>query len=155
MMHFSDPTTLPHRFADPVPANLVQPQTYGSWATDTVRWSDTDRLGHVNHLAIGAYMETGRAHFMTEIEDPGQIFVTATLTLNFLRELHWPDPVRIGTAVSEIGISSCRLVHGLFSGDQCIATASATLVLIDGERRKPISIPLEQRERLARYALIG
>src|SRR5690349_16359504 len=84
-------------------AHLAKEQSYQTWTSDTVRWSDTDKLGHVNHLAIGAYMETGRAHFMSKIEAPDQIFVTASLTINFLRELHWPEPVRIGTAVFSIG----------------------------------------------------
>lgn len=143
------------RLADVAPASLKQAHTYRCWATDTVRWSDTDRLGHVNHLAIGAYMETGRARFMVDIGDPDQLFVTASLTLNFLHELHWPDPVRIGTAVATVGRSSCQLAQALFSDDRCIATAWVTLVLIDDESRKPVSIPPTLRERLTEFVLTG
>ncbi|MBK4738504.1 acyl-CoA thioesterase [Noviherbaspirillum pedocola] len=132
---------------------FAKEQSYRAWATDTVRWSDTDKLGHVNHLAVGAYMETGRARFMAGIEVADQIFVTASLTINFLRELHWPDPVRIGTAVLKVGTTSFELVQGLFSGQLCIATSTATLVLIDGASRKPVPIPQLQREQFASFAL--
>ncbi|MGF6413536.1 acyl-CoA thioesterase [Paraburkholderia sp. MM5482-R1] len=126
---------------------------YPHWSTDTVRWSDTDQLGHVNHLAIGAYFETGRSRFVSEIEERGQIFVTASLTIDFLRELHWPDPVTVGTAVLDVGKTSCKLIQGLFSDGICVAVAAVILVLIDGESRNPVEIPHPQRARMTERRL--
>jgi acyl-CoA thioester hydrolase len=129
----------------------VEEGAYAHWSTDTVRWSDTDQLGHVNHLAIGAYLETGRSRFMLEIEEKGQIFVTASIKIDFLRELHWPDPVTVGTATKDMGKTSCKLIQGLFSNGTCIAVAVVVLVLIDGESRSPIEIPPSQRDRMVEY----
>ncbi|MGF6507964.1 acyl-CoA thioesterase [Paraburkholderia sp. 32] len=126
----------------------IEETAYGHWSTDTVRWSDTDRIGHVNHLALGAYFETGRSRFIGEIQEPDQMFVTAALTIDFIRELHWPDPVRIGTAVMSVGQSSCKVTQGLFSNGRCIAVAAVVLVLIDASTRQPVAIPDLQRSKL-------
>ncbi|KDR25330.1 MULTISPECIES: acyl-CoA thioesterase [Caballeronia] len=127
--------------------------SYEHWSTDTVRWSDTDRIGHVNHLAIGAYFETGRSRFIAELEEPHQTFVTASLTMEFIRELHWPDLVRIGTAVIEVGNTSCKLIQGVFSNGSCVALATTVLVLIDSDTRQPVAIPDQQRSMMGLHAL--
>lgn len=126
-------------------ARRTDETAYEHWSNDTVRWSDTDRIGHVNHLAVGAYFETGRSLFIAEIEERGQIFVTASLRIDYLREIHWPDPVRIGTAVGRVGRSSCELIQGLFSNGACVALAATVLVLIDNDTRRPDAIPSRQR----------
>jgi acyl-CoA thioester hydrolase len=126
---------------------------YSYWTAEAVRWSDTDQLGHVNHLAVGAYFETGRARLIYEIKEKDQVFVAASLTIDYLKELHWPEPVSVGTAVIEIGRASCKLVQGLFSKGKCVALAHAVVVLIHPETRRPREIPSRQRERLEPYLL--
>ena len=40
---------------------------YPHWCTDTVRFSDQDAAGHVNNVAICAYLETARLTFMRDM----------------------------------------------------------------------------------------
>ena len=40
---------------------------YPHWCTDTVRFSDQDAAGHVNNVAICAYIETARLTFMRDM----------------------------------------------------------------------------------------
>ncbi len=74
---------------------------YASWTMDTIRFADTDKLGHVNNAAFSTFLESGRVHFLLDREkplnQPGTSFVIAKLILDFKAEMHWPGQAHIGT----------------------------------------------------------
>lgn len=122
-------------------------------ATDTIRFADCDPQGHVNHAKFATYMETNRAAI---IRDPqhallaeGATSVLVRLEISYLREMHFPGTVEIGSAVAEIGRSSYVFTHAIFRADgQCAATGRVTMVLIDRETRRSRPLPPELIERL-------
>jgi acyl-CoA thioester hydrolase len=93
---------------------LTRRETFTHWAREQVRFSDTDALGHVDNLAFGAFAETGRCMFLKRFVEKGSVqramFLPATLSINFLGELHWPAAVDVGTGILAIGNSSFRYV---------------------------------------------
>ncbi|WP_085317360.1 acyl-CoA thioesterase [Derxia lacustris] len=139
-------------------AELADRARYAHWARDTLRFSDTDKLGHINNLAIAAYCETGRAHFLTELIGPDLrpaqgVFVLARFAIDYRAELHWPGTAEIGTAVAALGRSSLTLAQAVFDGERCVATAENVMVLIDVVTRKPVAIADELRAALAPLGL--
>src|SRR5438874_1899835 len=82
------------------------------------------------------------------VSPPGTTSVLARLDINFLKELHWPGTVEIGTATAEIGRSSYTFMQAIFHDGVCAATARATMVLIDMETRRSRSLPAQMIERL-------
>jgi acyl-CoA thioester hydrolase len=74
--------------------------------------------------------------------------VLARLDINFLRELHWPGQVEIGTGVAEIGRSSFTFLQAIFHDGACAATGRATMVMIDMASRKARPLPPEALARL-------
>ena len=146
---------------DPVQAELDRllrrRAAFPHWMQERVRWSDTDKIGHVNNLAFAAFFETGRSHFMVSQMQPvisgGAMPVVARLSVNYLGELHWPDEVDIGTGVLDFGRSSCRIGQALFIGDRCYATAESVVVLIDESTRRSIEIPEASRQALAGFLI--
>ena len=77
---------------------------YPHWCTDTVRFSDQDAAGHVNNVAICAYLETARLTFMRDMgmmapREDGVRGISAGMTVSFLAESHWPGQVELGTGV--------------------------------------------------------
>src|SRR5579871_3412222 len=75
---------------------------YPHWCSDTVRFSDQDGAGHVNNVAICAYMETARLTFMRDMgmmapREEGIRGISAGMTVSFLAESHWPGKVELGT----------------------------------------------------------
>ena len=77
---------------------------YPHWCSDTVRFSDQDGAGHVNNVAICAYMETARLTFMRDMgmmapREEGIRGISAGMTVWFLAESHWPGKVELGTGV--------------------------------------------------------
>lgn len=135
--------------------DLADPRLYTHWADDVIRFSDTDQAGHVNNVAIAAYVETGRLMFDREVIEAaadgldGETFqaILANLTINYLAESFWPGRVRVGTRLVRIGQSSLTTAHGIFRDDRCIATATCVLV----NRADGASSPIgpQMRGRLA------
>jgi acyl-CoA thioester hydrolase len=136
--------------------DLADVGLYHHWADDVVRFCDTDQAGHVNNVAIAAYVETGRLLFDRQVIEAvaegleGEEFraILANLTVNYLAESFWPGTVRVGTRLIRIGSSSLTTAHGVFREDgRCIATATCVLVNRSGGRSAPMG-PVT-RERLA------
>jgi acyl-CoA thioester hydrolase len=119
----------------------VQPPTdpgaFDHWIADTVRFSDQDAVGHINNVAVAAYVESGRVafgHRLREAKDPAAGFVLAHLAIDYRAQAHYPGEVRVGTRLVRIGRTSFTVEHGVFKDGTCIATAEGVLVhLQDGE----------------------
>lgn len=135
------------------------PARFPFWTEEKLRIADTDMNGHINNGAIGAYCEAGRAEVLHEIAGPppgrSVAMAVARVEIDYLRELHYPGRVRIGTAVSRIGTSSFVLDQGLYSGEACFAAARSVMVVMDLETRRPIPIPAALREALERLVPLG
>jgi acyl-CoA thioester hydrolase len=127
--------------------DLRQPEIYPHWTDDIVRFSDLDRLNHVNNVSFATYCESGRVDFL-ESSWPGCTagtgigWVIAELRLKYLAAGHYPNAVRIGTRVLHVGNSSVLLGQGLFIAGQCFATAESVLVWADTRLQK--SLPMEE-----------
>ena len=133
----------------PAPPRLDQ---FPSRVPDIIRFGDMDRQGHVNNAVFATYLETGRVGIIYRAGDglqvPGATTVMARLEIDFLKELHWPGTVEVGTAVAEIGRSSYTLAQAIFHDGACAAIARATMVLIDRETRRARALPPDLIERL-------
>ncbi|MBV8412367.1 MAG: thioesterase family protein [Alphaproteobacteria bacterium] len=131
---------------------------YPHWCTDTVRFSDQDAAGHVNNVALCAYMETAR---LTFIRDTGAMAgsadgvrgISAGMTVSFLAESHWPGQVELGTGVIRIGKSSITVGAAGFKDGVCIVAAEMTVVRLKGNEPHPIDAEL--RKSLEKYRLPG
>jgi acyl-CoA thioester hydrolase len=131
---------------------------YPHWCSDTIRFSDQDGAGHVNNVAICAYMETARLTFMRDMgmmvsREDGVRGISAGMTVSFLAESHWPGKVDLGTGVLRIGTSSITVASAAFRDTLCIAAAEMTVVRLKGKIPHPIDDAF--RVALAKYRLTG
>jgi acyl-CoA thioester hydrolase len=128
---------------------------YAHWVTDVVRFSDQNVTGHLNSVAIAAYVESGRVAFAHSlpVDDVRSTLMLARQAIDYHAEAHYPGVVRTGTRLRAIGRTSLTLGHGLFEDDICIATAEEVLVHhrdgqsipIDGELRRVLERVLAER----------
>jgi hypothetical protein len=94
--------------------DLADPATFDAWITERIRFSDTDAMGHVNNVAVAAYVESSRVEYGIALarhadDAPGSPddatgdgqpgFVLARLVIDYLAELHYPGEVRVGSNV--------------------------------------------------------
>ncbi|CAA9279754.1 MAG: hypothetical protein AVDCRST_MAG27-3933 [uncultured Craurococcus sp.] len=130
------------------------PERFPAWTEEKLRIADTDLNGHINNGAIGALFEAGRGELLTEIAGLPQAravaIALARVEIDYLRELHYPGRVRIGTFVARIGGSSFALQQGLFAGEACHAAALSVMVALDRETRRATAVPPALRAALER-----
>ncbi len=136
---------------------------YPHWCSDTVRFSDQDAAGHVNNVALCAYLETARLTFMRDLSmigggmtAPGDDEVrgiSAGMTVSFLAESHWPGKVELGTGVLRIGTSSITVAAAAFKDGVCIVAAEMTVVRLKGKTPHPIDPGF--RQVLEKYRVKG
>ena len=131
---------------------------YPHWCCDTVRFSDQDSAGHINNVALCAYLETARLTFIRDMgmmvrREDGVRGISAGMTVSFLAESHWPGKVELGTGVMKVGTSSITVGSAAFKDDLCIVAAEMTVVRLRGKTPHPIDDAL--REKLEKYRLKG
>lgn len=133
----------------PTPPNLSD---FPNHSFQDVRFADIDMLGHVNNAVYATYIETARVQLTFDnnkmVSDDGCVVVLARLTIDFLKELNWPNRICVASGVTRIGRSSVTMRHAIFTGDICVATAESIIVLIDVKTRKSTAVPPTRREKL-------
>lgn len=136
----------------PTRAALTETRGYRYWVDEFVRFGDLDLIGHVNNKSYLDYAESVRAPFLRSIGlwTPGRVeqSVIAHIEVNYLRELHYPNPLRLGAAVLQVGNTSFSLAHSVFCNDICTGTIVARAVWIDTRSRRPIPLGDAEREAL-------
>lgn len=76
------------------------------------RFSDMDKVGHVNNVAVTDLLQEGRNRFIHALKlmDAAPCaLVVASLNVEFAGDLFHPAPVEISVGVLEIGRSSWRI----------------------------------------------
>src|ERR1700761_4493612 len=89
------------------------------------RFGDLDPLRHLNNAALARIYEDGRVRFLDSSGartgwEPGCRFVVAEVTIRYLAEGRYPDPLVLGTGVLSIGRSSFVIAQALFQNGRCI-----------------------------------
>lgn len=127
----------------------VKYEDYPLRTYDKVRYSDTDRQGHVNNAVFACFLETGRVELLYDPVRPlsaaGCSFVIVSLSMNLISELRWPGTAEIGTGVVKIGNSSISMVQGLYQNGKLVATAETVIVHTSAETKR--SSPLSEEAR--------
>ena len=118
----------------------------------TIRYSDQDELGHINNCSYVAYVEAGRVQFLGGLLSPrlhpGVDLILARVTVNYLREAHYPGVMEVGSRVLTLGTKSMTTGYGLFKDSECVATAESVNIYFEVESRKTIKIPSDIRAKL-------
>ena len=129
---------------------------FPSVIAERVRYSDTDRQGHVNNLQFGAFLEAGRAHVLFgagDLSAPGCFFVIARTSIEFVGELNWPGDVTVANRVGRLGTSSVGFVQALFQEGRCAAVSESVMVQVDIASRAAAPLSEHARELLGNLTL--
>ena len=124
--------------------DLTRRETFELFTPVTVRFCDTDKLGHVNNVSIASYVEAGRCDLYYKLmQDAGTDaeidFVLARAAIDFRREIFYPGTVEVGSRFIRLGNRSITTGYGVFVGDACVATAECVNVFFDMETRTSVA----------------
>lgn len=129
------------------------------WPVGT-RWADNDMFGHLNNAvyyqlfdtAINGWINTSTG--LDPLTTPA-LGIVAESGCRYFSELHFPDGLAVGLAVTRLGRSSVTYRLGVFrSAEQDEAQPVTALghwvhVYVDRATRKPVPIPDAVRALLA------
>ncbi|WP_174730993.1 thioesterase family protein [Mesobacillus harenae] len=113
----------------------------------TVRFGETDALGHVNNASYFIYLEEARIRFFEALgygmDTKGWNFILASTKCDFLSQGFFNQPLTIKTEVSRIGTKSFELTHDIVCTQtgELIAKANAVIVYFDFVEQKSEVIP--------------
>ncbi|MDX2158807.1 MAG: thioesterase family protein [Hyphomicrobiaceae bacterium] len=144
--------------ADQRAFDLTRRDVYALFTPVTIRFSDTDMLGHVNNVATASYFEAGRCELFYKLMADGGLtergkqatidFVLARVAIDYRKEFFYPGTVEVGSRFTRLGNRSITTGYGLFIGDTCHATAESVNVFFDLEQRTSVPPPPGVRKLL-------
>lgn len=145
----------------PAAIDLKRRQSFRLFTPVTIRFCDTDKLGHINNVSIASYFEAGRCElYYRLIEASGQAvrdeidFVLARITIDFRREMHYPGTVDIASRLTRVGSKSVTSGYAAFIGEDCYATAEAVNVFFDPKARRSLAPPPALRALLEKEVAV-
>lgn len=123
------------------------------------RWGDCDRFGHVNNVLFARYYESGRLDYFERVLGlaplPGaeNSLIIADLYITFLRQIHHPCALEVGTRISRLGSSSFDFESAIFApgDDSAWSTARATCVWFDFRVNHSNPIPAAERSIIQQF----
>jgi acyl-CoA thioester hydrolase len=120
----------------------------------TVRWRDTDALGHVNHVVFLTYLEEARDAFYGQVLGADPSYVVVHLEIDMRAEVRHEDRrVIVEVAVERLGTTSLTTRETIStSPGQIVAEARVVTVRWDPVNRKPVPFSAAQRDLLAGLA---
>lgn len=136
-------------------AALLDPARYPFAHMITTRFADVDPNQHLNNVALAAMMEDARVRFNLAMSSAIKIgerrAMVASVSMEYLSQGHFPDPVTVHCAVERIGNSSWTVVQLLGQNGRPVAFARSALVAIADDRPTPIAE--DYRPVLAQWSL--
>jgi len=115
------------------------------------RYQDLDPNGHLNNVAFAALFENARVRInrATRPRPANERTMVANVTIAYLREGSFPEPVTICSGIGGIGKSSWTIEQAMFQAGACIATCDTVVVCrTDGDAkslRAEVRAELESR----------
>ena len=124
------------------------PESYPFSTVTETRFQDLDPLGHINNVAMAALFENGRVRFNRNLglerRQPGERWLIAAVSIDYVAEAHFPDPVEVMSGIGRIGSSSWDIYSAAFQQGVCVATCDTTVVTHGAEGRRMIDETLRE-----------
>lgn len=114
-----------------------------------VAWGEMDAFQHVNNVAYFRYFETGRVKYleatgaMAAMERTGIGPILHSINCRYRFPLTYPDRVRVGVRVTEVGEDRFTVHHRLVSTrhGRIAAEGDGVVVMFDYRRNQKAAVP--------------
>lgn len=123
----------------------------------TVRFGETDALGHINNASYFVYLEEARIRFFEKLgykmDAKNWNFILASTKCDFVSQGYFNQVLSVKTYVSKIGTKSFQLEHEILdsSTQNLIAKANGVMVYFDFDNQQSEPLPDELKDRLINY----
>ncbi|MBM7691326.1 acyl-CoA thioester hydrolase [Peribacillus deserti] len=120
----------------------------------TVRFCETDALGHINNTSYFIYLEEARIKFFESLGYSMRLkdwnFILASAKCDFMNQGYFNQILSIKTYVSKIGTKSFQIEHEITCSQtrELIAKGTAVVVFFDFEKQQSEVLPDLLKEAL-------
>jgi acyl-CoA thioester hydrolase len=125
----------------------------------TVAWGEMDAFQHVNNIVYLRYAESARIAYLEQaglsesMEGTGIGPILASINCRYLFPVTYPDTVRVGTRVTEIGVDRFTVHFRIVSTRHGRVAAQGDSVIVSYDYRTGSKVPLPEAMRAAILAL--
>lgn len=122
-----------------------------------LRFSDEDRLGHVNNARIITLMEEARVRWAQRQQNSelfAQGYVVASLNVDYLTPVYYGKDLEVRVGVSRIGTKSFTVRHIAYQEGSPVFDGSNVLVPLAQDRKSSHALTGMEREWLAGQLLV-
>jgi acyl-CoA thioester hydrolase len=125
----------------------------------TVAWGEMDAFQHVNNIVYLRYAESARIAYLEQaglsesMEGTGIGPILASINCRYLFPVTYPDIVRVGTRVTEIGADRFTVHFRIVSTRHGRVAAQGDSVIVSYDYRNGSKVPLPEPMRVAILAL--
>lgn len=126
--------------------------------TIDIVWGEMDAFQHINNVIYFRYFESGRVKYldevgaMSEMERSGIGPILHSIGCRFRFPLTYPDRIRVGVRVTELGEDRFTLHHRIVSErhKRIAAEGEGLVVMFDYRRNEKAPLPGALRDAIAR-----
>tara|TARA_B100000700_G_C14586492_1_gene642668 strand:- start:165 stop:497 length:333 start_codon:yes stop_codon:yes gene_type:complete len=107
-----------------------------------------DKIGHINNSIYLTYYESARVDLFNKWNYKQLPFIMVSAKLDYLKQLHHPSKLTIGSKINNIGKTSFNIKSAIFCNEnkQPHSTALITCVCYDYEKQVAIPVPKKIRD---------
>lgn len=125
------------------------PEQFFHWHKIQTRFRDLDPLNHTNNAVFNTYFEEARIMFTHNIPDllksfeEGFAFVLVKCTIEYLKPVHYPSELLIGSSILEVGNTSISGIQALYEAEtkELLSIAETKGVWFDTNKQRPARVP--------------
>ena len=121
-----------------------------------IQWGDQDAFGHVNGVVYFRWFETARVEYLHRsglghlMSRQGVGPILAAIKCDYRRQLKHPDTICVSASIADIGRSSMKMRHLIYSQSQqlIVAEGESTVVMFDYSAQRATRVPDEVRQQI-------
>jgi acyl-CoA thioester hydrolase len=129
---------------------------YKFFTTADTRWRDSDVLGHINHTVYLSLLETKSREFMDFIYggdnhhdyhkdlEASNGGLLASMQVRYIKQVHHPAKLDIGSRITRIGTKSYDIHHGIFVNGEDEPSFQSIHTFVKFNFKKQESIPVDK-----------
>lgn len=136
-----------------VDADQFRRERFHFFTASPTRWGDCDAFGHVNNVQFVRYYESGRLDYfqrvlgLEPIAGAPNSLIIADIYVTYLRQIHHPGALEVGTRICRLGNSSFDFEAAIFAADDDAACSTAQATCVWFNFRDNHSAPIPPAER--------
>ena len=104
-----------------------------------------DKIGHINNAIYLTYYESARVDLFHKWNYKKVPFIMVSAKLDYLKQLHHPSKLHIGSKIDRVGKTSFDIKSAIFSNNDELPSSTALITCVCYDYQKQIATPVPNK----------